>query len=88
MHKLGSGVPEQLYKFLSEHEMSVRVAHLRYFMCFPVNNNINTTYDDIYGGVTMAQLRAIARVHPIHRTNADSATDGCQPSDQARQLGM
>jgi len=27
-------------------------------------------------------LRVTARVHPVHLTNADSAPDSCQPSDQ------
>jgi len=32
----------------------------------------------------------IARVHlhPVHLMNADSEPDGCQPSDQAKQLGL
>jgi len=34
-------------------------------------------------------VTAIARVHPVHLMNADSAPDGCQqPSDQAKQLGL
>jgi len=32
------------------------------------------------------RLRAIVRVHPVHLMNADSAPDGCQPSDQAKEL--
>jgi len=31
-------------------------------------------------------LRAIARVHPVHLTNADPAPDDRQHSDQAKQL--
>jgi len=33
-------------------------------------------------------FRAIARVHPVHLMNADSAPDDCQHSDQAKQLGQ
>jgi len=35
-----------------------------------------------------SRLRAIARVHPVQLINADSAPDGCQRSDQAKQLGL
>ena len=38
--------------------------------------------------VLSSWLRAIARVHPVHLMNADSVPDGCQPSDQAKQLGL
>jgi len=38
--------------------------------------------------VLSSWLRAIARVHPVHLTYADSAPDGCQPSEQAKQLGL
>jgi len=33
-------------------------------------------------------VRAIARVHPVHLVNTDLAPGGCQPSDQATQLGL
>jgi len=38
--------------------------------------------------VLSSWLRAIARIHPVHLMNADSAPDGCQRSDQAKQLGL
>jgi len=38
--------------------------------------------------VLSSWLRAVARVHPVHWMNVDSVLDGCQPSDQAKQLGL
>jgi len=38
--------------------------------------------------VLSSWLTVIARVHPLHLINAYSAPDGCQPSDQAKQLGL
>jgi len=43
------------------------------------NNNNNITCDNIYDAV-MTWLRAIARVHPIHLMNADSAPGGQPPT--------
>jgi len=38
--------------------------------------------------VLSSWLRAIAGVHPVYLTNADPVPDGCQPSDEAKQLGL
>ena len=50
------------------------------------NNNNNNNHDDIYG-VSSWRI-AIARVHPVHMMNTDSAPVGRQPSDQANLLGL
>jgi len=42
----------------------------------------------IYGAVIMAQSHFESSPSPVHLTNADSTPDGCQPSDQAKQLGL
>ena len=36
--------------------------------------------------VLSSRLRATTKVQPVHLMNADSALDGYQPSDQAKQL--
>jgi len=37
--------------------------------------------------VLSSWFRGIARVHPVHLMNADSAPDGCQPSTKPNNLG-
>ena len=49
------------------------------------NNNNNTTTIFM---VLSSWRSAIARVHPVHMMNADSAPGGRQPSDQANRLGL
>jgi len=38
--------------------------------------------------VLSSWLRAIVRVHLDYLMNADSAPDGCQPSDQVKHVGL
>ena len=53
--------------------------------CAWVSNN-NNSHDNVYGAVIMTKV--IARVHPVHLMNVDSAPGGRQPSDQASRLGL
>jgi len=38
--------------------------------------------------MVLSSWHAIARVHPVHLMNADSAPGGRQPTDQINQLGL
>jgi len=55
------------------------------------SNTVTTTLpavnneDDIYGAVIVA---TVARVHPVHLMNVDSAPCGREPTGQINQLGM
>jgi len=61
---------------------SITIGHI--YVCSTAmrpNNNCNNVYSGHHN-------IAIAGVHLVHWLNADWAPGGCQPSDQANQLGL
>ena len=62
--------------------------HTRVFRPIRWCNNSNNNNTKTIFMVLSSWRSAIARVHPVHMMNADSAPGGRQPSDQVNRLGL